>query len=433
MILDIIAVILLVLLNGFFVAAEFAIVKVRASQVELLAKEGSRAAKVARKIIDDLNPYLSATQLGITLASLALGWIGEEAIGEIMVWAVEMMHLDFDTETVKSFSLPFSFFVITFMHIVFGELAPKSLAIQKPETTALAVSIPLQLFYKIGSPFIWMLNSCANVILKISGIDPHTKHEGHSAEELKLILKQGMESGAIKSTEQELIENVFEFNETTAKQIMVPRTKIFALEVSASDDEIMSHVLDNGNSRIPVYKENIDDVVGVIHSKDLLSMVSKGDTIVLSDILRPAYFIPETKKIDSLLKDFQRRRTHMAVVLDEFGGTSGIVTMEDILEELVGEIQDEYDEEIPIVEKIGEKQFIVDAMASVRDINQSLRYPLPEGDDFDTMAGFMNFIFGKIPTVNEKKNFGGYEFTIMKMDGNSVESVKMVELLTEED
>lgn len=433
MLLDVLFILFLVVLNGFFVAAEFAIVKVRASQVELMARDGSSSAKIAEHILEHLNTYLSATQLGITLASLALGWFGEETVTAFILPILTSWDMSFSDSTIHSISLAISFLVVTFLHIVFGEIAPKALAIKLPEETTIFVSPILRIFYLVFRPFIFVLNQSANLILRVIGIDANALDERHTAEELRLLIKQGAEEGTIQTTQHELIENVFAFNELTAKQILVPRTKVVALEVSSPDEEVVKKVISEGYSRMPVYKQTLDDIVGIVHTKDLIPMVKDRKPIILRDILRPAYFIPDTKTVSELLKDFQKKRMHMAIVLDEFGGTSGIVTMEDVIEELVGEIQDEYDDEGSKVEKVDDNAYIVRGQARIPEVNEFLRYPLPEGDDFDTMAGLMNFIFGKIPEQNEKKEFGGYEFTIVKSSRKSVEFVKMVEVLKETD
>jgi len=430
---DILIIVLLVILNGFFVAAEFAMVKVRSSQVELMAREGSRSAKMAEHILEHLNTYLSATQLGITLASLALGWFGEETVTALILPIFHHFAFDLSEITVHQIALGISFMIVTFMHIVFGEIAPKALGIKMPEQIIIFVAPLLRVFYLVFKPFIFVLNASANVLLRIIGIDPNELEEGHSAEELKLLIKQGAEEGTIQTSQQEMIENVFNFNELTAKQILVPRTKVIALEVSSPDEEVINLVISEGYSRMPVYKDTLDDVVGIVHTKDLIPMVKDGKPIILKDILRSAYLIPETKTVSELLKDFQKKRMHMAVVLDEFGGTAGIVTMEDVIEELVGEIQDEYDDELKKIEKVDDNAYLVRGQSRIQEVNEVLDYPLPEADDFDTMAGLMNFIFGKIPEQNETKEFGGYQFTIVKSTRKTVEFVKMVELLKDTD
>ncbi len=425
MLLDIFLTILLVFLNGFFVAAEFAIVKVRISQIELRLLTGGNVAKTARHILTHLDAYLSATQLGITLASLGLGWIGESVVSSIVIDIFHVVGYRPDPDLAHKIALPFAFGIITFLHIVFGELAPKSMAIQKPEAVTLGIALPLQFFYIIFKPFIWMLNGVANYILRAVNITAPHGHEVHSAEELRYLLEQSKESGEIKSSEHELIENVFYFSERTVRQVMVARTNIAAIDITMTTDEIVNTIIEEGYSRMPVYRDSLDNIVGVLYAKDLLTLVRHKELIVVQDILRPAYFIHETQQISVLLKEFQRRRIQMAVVTDEFGGTAGIVTVEDIMEELVGEIQDEYDEESPITEQVGEHEYVVNATAPVVDVNEFIPIPLPESEDYSTLGGLLNTVFGKIPDVNERTEFAGYEFVIMKKSKRNVELVRM--------
>lgn len=434
MLFDILIVVVLVLLNGFFVAAEFAIVKVRHSQVELKMQEGSTAANTADHILKNLNAYLSATQLGITLASLALGWFGEEVANKCVENIFTMLGYNAHSSLSHTISGIISFIGITTMHIVFGEQVPKTMAINSPEKTTYVIGYALRIFYNVFRPFIWVLNGASNVVVRLFGFSSTSHAEEHSTEELKMLLEKGKETGAIQNSEHELIENVFQFNETTVKQIMIPRTQMVAIEASTPDQKILELIDSEGFSRLPVYKNKIDDVVGIISTKDILKMVSRGETIILSNHLRPAYFIPETKKISELMKDFQRKRLHMAVVIDEFGGTAGIVTMEDVIEELVGEISDEDDdEEKPIVVKVTETEYQVNGTAALVDVNDFLRYPLPEADGIETVAGLMNFIYGKIPEEGEQKEFGGYHFTVLKTTRKVIQSVKLEELLKQDD
>ncbi|MFC6997494.1 hemolysin family protein [Rufibacter roseus] len=423
MILNIFLTLFLVALNGFFVAAEFALVKVRSSQIELRAQAGNSLAKVAHHMIGHLDAYLSATQLGITLASLGLGWIGEGVVSEIVIEIMHALGFAPDPELAHQIALPISFAVITVLHIVFGELAPKSLAIQRPESTTLAVAIPLRIVYYILLPFIWVLNGFSNFILRRVGITPMHGSEVHTAEELRLLFEQSAESGEIGNSQQELIENVFEFNERMVKQIMVPRTKLIALDLDSTEDEIFEVVFNEGYTRIPVYRDTIDNIVGILYVKDLLVVLRAGEKVSLEKLMRQAYFVPETKRISRLLKDFQSNRMHIAVVSDEFGGTSGIVTIEDIIEELVGEIQDEYDEEVPIVEKVGDFKYKVVPGASIQDANDFLPYPLPEGDDYETVGGFINMIYGRIPDIGDTVVHGVYEFNIIEKTDRNVEKV----------
>ncbi|MDR6785798.1 hemolysin family protein [Pedobacter africanus] len=422
----------LVALNGFFVAAEFAIVKVRASQIEIKAKSGSRVANIAKHITQHLDGYLAATQLGITLASLGLGWVGESVMHSI----VHDLLINFSLSEVyiTSISTGIAFMFITVMHIVFGELAPKSVAIQRPVATTLFIALPLQGFYLIFRPFIWVLNGFANVVLKIFGISNVGGHDSvHSTEELHYLLDQGKESGALDTNEHELIKNVFDFNERVVKNIMVPRTKIMGVEVSTPKKEVVEKIIAEGYSRLPVYDDIIDKIIGIVHAKDILPLLAENKDWGLKDIIRKPYFVPETKKINDLLSELQQKRIQIAIVIDEFGGTAGMVTLEDIVEEIVGEIQDEYDEEKPNVEKISDTEFIINAYATVYDVNEHLPHDLPEDEDFDTVGGLVSHAFGKIPEVGDSEECYGYLFTILKKTEQNIETIKLELVISKKD
>lgn len=415
----------LVFANGFFVAAEFAIVKVRASQIEIKIKSGSQVAQVAKHITAHLDGYLAATQLGITISSLGLGWVGEAVMTEIVTGIFGWFNVELSGTLAKKLGHVLAFSIITVLHIVFGELAPKSIAIQRPVGTTMSVALPLRFFYLVFRPVIWVLNGFANQILKLLGFQVNVGEAHHSSEELQYLLDQGRESGALDTVEHELIKNVFDFNERIVKNIMVPRTKISAIEMDCPPDEFIERITKEGYSRIPIYQDNIDQIIGIVHTKDILPIIAKGKELVLRNIIRKPYFIPETKKINDLMAEFQQRRIQIAIVLDEFGGTAGMVTLEDIVEELVGEIQDEYDEETPIVEKISETEYMVDAGANVHDVNEFLPKELPESSDYDTISGLVSDLFDKIPDVGERKEFHGYNFIIMKKTQQNVEFVKL--------
>jgi CBS domain containing-hemolysin-like protein len=423
----------LVLLNGFFTAAEFALVRVRGSQIELKVKTGSRVAKITRSIMGNLDGYLAATQLGITIASLGLGVFGEEVFTDIMLVALKSVGVVITSSFVITLSRVVAFILITFLSIVFGELAPKNIAIQRSVRTALAVSTPLRFFFIVFRPVIWVLNRFAGVILRMLGIKEFEGEAHHSSEELQLLLEQGKETGALDSSEHELIQNVFDFNERVVKNIMVPRTKIFGIEIDTDQEEVIDEVIAEGYSRVPVYEETIDKIVGIAHAKDILPLVARNAKFELKDIIRKPYFVPETKKINDLMAEMKLKRIQIAIVLDEFGGTAGMVTLEDIVEELVGDIQDEYDEEKPIVEKVNDSEFIVNALAPIYDVNSHLPHDLPEDGDFDTVSGWLGDIFGKIPDVGEQKEANGYNITVLKKSDQNIESVKLELLLNAED
>ncbi len=433
MIFDLFFTLSLILLNGFFVAAEFAIVKVRISQIEMLSRSGNRFAVTAKHIIEHLDSYLSATQVGITLASLGLGWVGEPVVAEIISAGMSVIGFHLSIIITHQISFVIAFLLISTFHIILGELAPKSIAIQYSETVALAVALPLRGFYIVFKPFIWSLNRLSTMLLGLVGLKISREEELHSAAELRYLLEESSKVGVLESDEHELLENVFEFRETTANQIMVPRRKIIGLEISMPGNSIIEKVMEEGYSRMPVYRDTIDTIIGVVYAKDLVTMMNHRDLILLQDILRPAFFVQETEKISKLMRDMQTRRAHMAIVLDEFGGTGGIVTFEDIMEELVGEIQDEYDDEISIVEKRGDEWF-VRASAPIADVNEYLPTPLPEDGEYETIGGWINQAAGRIPELNEVISTDGYECTIIQRSKRSVESVKLrlIEVPTEE-
>lgn len=434
-ILGIFITLLLVLANAFFVAAEFAIVKVRSSQIELRAQSGERSAKMAQRLIAHLDEYLSATQLGITLASLGLGWVGEPIVGKLLMGFFSLLGITLAPDTAHNVSLITAFVVITFLHIVLGELAPKSLAIQRSEQTTLAIAYPLRVFYIVLKPAIMALNWVASRILRLFGLQSVSESEHyHSGEELRLLLEQGREGGTIEESEHELIENVFEFGGTIVKEVMVPRTNIVALDIALPQDELVKFVVEEGYTRMPVFSGSIDNIIGVVYSKDLITLLEHQNLIILQDLLRPAFFVPETKLISELLREFQRTKNQLAIVVDEFGGTAGLVTMEDILEELVGEIQDEYDEEISGVEKVDEGTYLVNASMTISDLNDALEgLKLPEGEDYTTIGGLVNKWFGRLPEANEAYERDSVRMTVLKTYNRRVMQVKIEDLNRSDD
>jgi CBS domain containing-hemolysin-like protein len=409
---DIIFTLFLVFLNGFFVAAEFAIVKVRASQIAL--QKGSLAKRSAQLIIDNLDGFLAATQLGITLASLGLGWLGENVATSLILKFMGFLGVEFSEAAAHRIAIPIAFATITVMHIVFGELAPKSIAIRYPTRTAIAVSTWLRAFYFVFRPFIWLLNGFASTLLKIFGIKPVNETEIHSEDELKLIIAESEEGGAIEASERELIQNVFDFDDRVVRQVMIPRIKITGMKAGTPVPDALNHVLAEGFSRYPLYEESLEEIIGIVTIKDIIQAYVAHPERTLKDIMRPVYFIPETKPVDSLLREFQVKKIQMAIVISEFGGTIGLVTLEDILEELVGEIQDEHDQELQIVTSTGNYVYQVHARSPLHDINKFLDVPIPESEDYETLAGM---ITTERPSVQQGDEFdlAGYKMKILKM------------------
>ena len=421
----------LVLLNGFFVAAEFSIVKVRYSQIQLKAAEGNAMAKQAEHIIKHLDEYLSATQLGITLASLGLGFVGESALHHIFENLFSYFNLAVAASTVTTISLVSSFLLITVMHIVFGELIPKSIAIRKSEPTTMFIAAPLRIFYTVFKPFIWSMNHMSNAFLRLIKIHPASDQEIHSTEELQLLVKQSADSGAIEEENYEIIKNAFDFTDHSAKQIMIPRQNISSIDIEEPIEDIINIIMDGGYSRLPVYENSIDNIIGIFYAKEIIReyVKRKGqiDHDDLKDLMRDPFFVVGSKKISDLLKVFQQKKQHLAVVIDEFGGTEGIVTLEDILEELVGEIQDEEDDEERIVDKVGENVFWVKATQPLDEINESLpkMFPLSEDGEYNTLAGFILHELQDIPEENQEFNINDYHVKILKMQNKSVDLIEL--------
>lgn len=431
MIVDILITFLLVFLNGFFVAAEFAIVKVRSSQLEVKVKEGNSFAVLSKHIVSHLDGYLAATQLGITLASLGLGWIGEPVVSKIILNIMTLFGFDSNPDLAHNIALPVAFAFITILHIVFGELAPKSLAIQRPEKTTLFIAYPLQFFFYVFRPFVWLLNGIANFILKLMGISAIHGSEVHSSEEIQLLVQQGQASGEIDADEYKIIKNAFNFSDQTVRQIMVPRTQVFGIDVNEFSETTIQKIIEESYSRIPCYEDNLDNVVGLVYLKDILIASRQNPKFNLKDLIRGIITVPETKSIGQLMNEFQGKHQQMALVVNEYGGTEGIITMEDILEELVGEIQDEFDNEIPAVEKVSDRTYNVLASSSIDDINEFLPHAIEKDEMYETLAGYLFLKFNKIPAVREKITIDDYEFSILKKNKSTIVLVQIIDLKTE--
>lgn len=423
---DILLTLFLVLLNGFFVAAEFSIVKVRISQLETKVENSSNNVyKLALKIANHLDAYLAATQLGVTLSSLGLGWVGEPVVSKLILSVFDLFGLSMSAELSHQIALPTAFILISVLHIVFGELAPKSIAIQKAEKAMIVVAYPLHFFYHIFRPFIFVLNGLANGFLRLIKIQHTSNSDIHTTDELKYLIQQSSESGTIETEEYDLIRNAFEFSDKYAKQIMIPRNKVTFLNINSFDDNTLEEILDDGYSRIPCYEKEIDNIVGLIHVKDLLGKLRKSEKIDMRSIIRPAIIVPEHKKLGGLLKEFQQTHIHMAVIVNEFGSVEGIVTMEDIIEEIVGEIQDEYDNEKPIVEKINNETFRVYATAPIEDINEYLPLEISSDENNDTLAGIVLEKSEHIPKEGEIIEIENYQAKILERKGNKLITIEL--------
>ncbi len=425
---EIILVILIILANAFFVAAEFALVKVRSTEIQALAQSKNKRAQIAEKQVTHLDEFLSATQVGITITSLGLGWVGEPVTAKILEPVFQLFSIH-SAQAIHTLSVTIGFIILTFMHIVIGEQAPKFISIKYAKATALFISIPLNIFYYIFKPAIWLLNRASNLILKSLGIKSLAETEKfHSEEELRLLIAEGRQSGAIDSTEHQLIEKIFEFNDKIAREIMVPRNHMIALNINDSREKIFLTVIEEGFSRLPVYKDTIDNIVGVIYTKDLISASEHRELITLQDIIRPATFVSGTKQIGNLLKELQKSKVHLAIVVDEYGGVEGLVTIEDIIEEIVGEIQDEYDVEIQDVVKEKSGIYLVNPIISIEEFNIKFNANIPEDPDYQSIGGFLQKVTGHIPEIYERVDYKGLSFIITKKAGNRILQLRVQKL-----
>jgi CBS domain containing-hemolysin-like protein len=420
-IVNIIIVFLLVFMNGFFVATEFAVVKVRKSRIETLILEGDRNAKHTLKVVTDLNSYLSACQLGITLASLGLGWIGEPAVSDLLTPLFNLLQIP--EALIHSISFILAFSIITGFHIVLGELVPKSLAIINAEKIAAHTALPLIMFYKITYPIMWAFNHSTNLVLKLFGISAAGEHEAaHTDEEIKLLVEESYQHGLIDKTELTLVDNIFDFSETTVKEIMVPRTDMACIFLEDSVEEIIAYTFEEQLTRYPVCMGDKDHVIGFIHIKDLYKLKIEGNTENIEGIIRNLKYIPESLSISELLKMFKKEKSQMAVIVDEYGGTAGLVTIEDILEEIVGEIKDEFDEEEDEIKKGEDGSYTVNGRVILDDINKLIGTSI-ETEHVDTLGGWLYTSLDSEPQVNEKVNCEDYEFTILECDSKRISKV----------
>ncbi|KGR90822.1 membrane protein [Ureibacillus massiliensis 4400831 = CIP 108448 = CCUG 49529] len=420
---------ILIIFSGFFVATEFAIVKVRGTRIDQLVEEGHKKALKAKKVVNNLDEYLSACQLGITITSLGLGWLGEPTVEILLHPLFEAIGLEGTAVSILSFIIAFS--IVTFLHVVAGELAPKTLAIQRAEWVTLNFSGTLLLFHKIMYPFIHFLNLSARGLSKLFGLQPMSEGEdAHTEEELRMIMADSLKSGEINHSEYEYVNSIFEFSNRTAKEIMVPRTEIVSFEKDLTVKEVFEVMGVEQYTRYPVIDGDKDHVIGLVNLKHLLTAYIKnpvnGDKKII-DYMQPIIRVFETVPVSDLLLKIQHERIHMAILMDEYGGTSGLVTIEDIIEEIVGDIQDEFDlDEIPEVQEISEGHYIIDAKMLLEEVNDMLGTTI-EDEDIDTIGGW--FLTQRFDAVEgDSFDFEGYEFKIKELDGHHILYLEVTKL-----
>jgi len=394
------SVLLLVAANGFFVASEFSLVAVRRSRIVALAETGNRRAQLLLELLNHLNAYISATQLGITMASLALGWVGEPALARLLEAPLQGLVSDALRHTISFIA---AFTTITFLHIVLGELAPKTMALERAERVALAIAWPMHMFHRIFRWPIRLLDWAGTSTVRLFGLrQTGDSSSEYTVDELRQIIDVSHKSGALEPDEQRLLHRVFEFTDAEVREVMMPRTRVVGLELSASRDEVVSIVLENMYSRYPVYRKNIEDIVGVVHGKDLLGRLVAGEKFDLNSIMLPPVFVPEGKKVSSLLKEMQRSRKQMAFVVDEYGGLSGLVTTEDLIEELVGEIRDEHDAgEAVHFQRQADGSQLVEGLLSIFELADAIKVKIVDDLPYETVAGLILHELGRFPLRGE--------------------------------
>ncbi|WP_446897662.1 hemolysin family protein [Clostridium sp. LBM24168] len=421
-----IIVFLLIFMNAFFVATEFVMVKVRKSRIETLSLKGNKSAKYVLVVIKNLNLYLSACQLGITLASLGLGWIGEPTVSHILIPIFNLFNMP--ESAIYSISFILGFSIITAFHIVLGELAPKSLAIINTEKIAMYTAFPLIMFYKLTYPIMWIFNHSTNLVLKIFGISQNDEHEAaHTDEEIKLLAKDSYKHGLIDKTELTFVDNIFDFSDKDVKEIMMPRTDMVCIFIEDSFDDIISFTLKKHLTRYPVCEGNKDNIIGFIHIKDLYKQKIEGNDKNIENIIREVKFIPEFMPIGNLLKIFKSEKSQMAIVIDEFGGTSGLVTIEDVLEEIVGEIQDEFDKDENEINKTNDNNYIINGKVPIEDINELLNLDI-EAENIDTIGGWIYSRLKSYPKINDNITYNDYNFIILKCDRKRINKILVKKL-----
>ena len=435
-IINLLLVFFLVFCNAFFVVSEFAIVKIRRTKLEELAQSGNSKAKIALEINEHLNTYLSATQLGITLASLGLGWLGEPAVSRLLEDLLSGF-VEINKVLLHSISFGVAFTFITLLHVVLGELVPKSMAIQDTERYAMMVAKPLYAFNKICTPIIWCFDHVSMAILKMMHVEQADENEdAHSEEEIKLIIDASQKGGVIDDTESEIIQNAINFSEICAHEIMIPRQDIKCIYQDDDFEEVMKFVKENKHTRFPLCAEDKDQILGMIHIRDLLESADEPHKDVLKRIVRKIMFVPENKSISEILHEMMRTRRHLAIVVDEYGGTAGLITLEDVLEEIIGEVQDEFDEEEEAVniEELGDNKYIANAMMRMDELAEffGINADRLEEDDVETIGGLVVKLLGRIAEVGDTVSFKGLTFTVKEVDGARITQLEIIKNLDEE-
>jgi CBS domain containing-hemolysin-like protein len=414
--LELLALLGLILLNAFFVAAEYGLVTSRRTRIMELEHEGNRRARTVLRITSDPPRFIAAMQLGVTLTSLGIGALGEQVLAH-----------RFDAVMSTILAVVLALLIVTYLHVVFGELVPKGIALGHAEATALAVSTPVRWFFFVMKPFIWLLEESTNLVLRALHLEPPgAEGEAHSEAELRMLLSSSAEQGEIEHSEQEMLYKVFDFADKEVADVMVPRPEVVAISVALPPEDALKAVLESPYTRYPVYRESLDDIIGILHIRDLIEAMHDDGlgSVDLAAIVRPAYMVPETKDLAALLGEFRRTNQHLAVVIDEYGSTEGIVTLEDLIEEIVGEIEDEFDLPDETVEQIDDDTVRVDGTFTIDDFNERFKCDLPH-EDYHTLAGFVFGLLGRTALPGDEVTYDGLEFRVDSVEGQRIEKLRV--------
>ena len=425
---NIFIILFLLFVNAFFVAAEFSLVKVRKTRLEQLCNEGNSNAKKALKLVNDVNRMLAAAQLGVTIASIALGWVAESTIVQIIEPFINIFTHSAGKMSAHIIAVPISFILVTYFHVLLGEQLPKCISLRHPETLSLLIATPMDMFITLFKPFVWLLEVSGNKILAACHANSEDASLVHSTEELDMLVDASYNEGVLNETEAEMLHNMFKFSDLMAKQVMIPRTDMVCIPNDISYEELTKETLGNQYTRYPVYEDNIDKILGFIHVKDLYTLAMTKDTFSIDKLIRPLILIPETMTLDNLIIEFKKRHCQIAVVIDEFGGTSGLITLEDVLEEIIGDVQDEFDEDAEAdIKEIGENTYLANAMMRIDEFVEffCLKESQFEEDDVDTIAGLVVKLLGRIAEVGDSVSFNGLTFTVKEVDGARITKLQV--------
>lgn len=418
----------LLLVNGFFVSAEFAIVRARRAKIEQLTKDGNVDAKLALKALEDMNFFIAAVQVGVTIASIGIGWFGSPTIEKMMDPILSNLPSSYVYLT-HTITAVVAFLVVTFLHVVIGEQVPKCIALQYPEKISLYVAKPMDIFMTISKPFVWVLNVACNAILRLFRIPVSTARVVHTIEDLDLMVNTSYDEGVLNETEKDMIHNVFKFSDLTAREVMIPRTDMVCVPIGMSIKELNKVATENQYTRYPVYDGDIDHITGLIHVKDLYSLSIKDEVCPIEKIQRKVLLVPETITMDNLVREFKKNKSQMAVVVDEFGGTSGIITLEDVLEEIFGDVQDEFDEETEFdIKEIKPNHYLANGMMRLDELANYFDLPDDklEDDDVDTIAGLVVKELGRLAQLDDVVKYHEFTFTVKEVDGARITKLLVV-------